>query len=197
MSFSESVIIPLSLFKACQLEKAQEKQSTKGMLLNDTDLPSSKKMQLYNQMKLTSTKNENNAKKLDDLNETYKQDILLNIAEKHRPNISSILDVIHDNPELITINPSSLEISIRGRVIEGSNAIKVIQDLTKNNIVTKESDISTGALQVYNTLIDELNIPKSWIPMKVIQVRRSSRKRKNTSGDNEQEGGWLVYKYGI
>ena len=55
MSFSESVIIPFSLFKACQLEKMQEVKSEKGKLLDDMDLPSSKKMQLYNQMKLTNT----------------------------------------------------------------------------------------------------------------------------------------------
>ena len=34
MSFSESVIIPFSLFKACQLEKMQEVKSEKGKLLD-------------------------------------------------------------------------------------------------------------------------------------------------------------------
>ena len=107
--------------------------------------------------------------------------------------MSSILDIIHNHPDIIDINESSLEVSIRGRKIDGSNAIQIIKDFTKNNVVTKESDISTGALQVYNILIDELNIPKSWIPMKVIQVRRSSRKRKNTSDDNDQIGGWFIF----
>ena len=193
MSFSESVIIPLSLFKACQLEKVEDEKTKIGKLLNDIDLPSSKKMQLYNQMKLTATKDSNQSNKSDELNESYKQDVLLNVAEKHRPNISSILDIIHDNPDALRIDNSTLEVSIRGRKIDGSNAIKIFQDLTKNNVVTKESDISTGALQVYNILVDELNVPKSWIPMKVIQVRRSSRKRKNTSDDIDQEGGWFIF----
>ena len=116
----------------------------------------------------------------------------MSIAEKHRPNITSILDIIHDHPETIRIDTSTLEVSIRGRKIIGSNAIDIIRDLTKNNVVTKESGIAVGALQFYNTLVDELNIPKSWIPMKVIQVRRSSRKRRNILDDNEQEGGWLT-----
>ena len=192
MSFSESVIIPFSLFKACQLEKMQEVKSEKGKLLDDMDLPSSKKMQLYNQMKLTNTTSDSQKVNIPP-NENYKQDILLSVAEKHRPNMSSILDIIHNHPDIIDINESSLEVSIRGRKIDGSNAIQIIKDFTKNNVVTKESDISTGALQVYNILIDELNIPKSWIPMKVIQVRRSSRKRKNTSDDNDQIGGWFIF----
>ena len=192
MSFSESIIIPLSLFKACQLDKLHTTESPESKLLNDMDLHSSKKMQLYNQMKHLSTTNKNKPDTIKvDTSENYKQDILSKIAEKHRPNISSILDVIHDHPDIIKIDNSTLGVSIYGHKINDSNAIDIMRAITKNDVVTRESDIAPGALQVYYTLIDELNIPKSWMPLKVVELRRSSRKRKKPS-DNEQEGGWII-----
>ena len=192
MSFSESIIIPLSLFKACQLDKLHTTESQESKLLNDMDLHSSKKMQLYNQMKHLSTTNKNKPDLInEDTSEKYKQDILLSIEEKHRPNIKTILDIIHNNPDTIKIDNSTLEVTIHGHKINDSNAINIIKEITKNNVVTKESDIAPGALQVYNTLVNELNIPKSWMPLKVVQ-RRSTRKRQKRSHDNEQGGGWVI-----
>ena len=196
MSFSESVIIPLSLFKACQLEIQQDKSPAMD-ILDDKQLPSSKKMLLYNQMKLTAPLNTKQVTpQINPSSEKYKEDILLSIAEKYRPYMSSILDIIHDHSEILTIDNSSFEVSIRGRKIEESNAIDIFKDLTKNGVVTKDSDIAPGTFQVYNVLIGDLKIPKSWIPLKLQTIRKSTRQQRNRIGsdiDINQGGEWIDY----
>ena len=214
MSFSESVIIPLSLFKACQLtEITKDKNHDRRMILDDEKLPVEKKMLLYNQQQIKAPKShtvESDNKQSSD--DRVYDDILINISEKYRPQIKLILEIIRENPDIVSFDETTFAVKINGQQIENSNIVDILKDFTKNSVITKESDISNGTFHLYDTLVNTLDVPKSWIPLTIKEPRRSKRKRNQSNKrtnispskkktrqtspseqENDQNGGWIIY----
>ena len=215
MSFAESIIVPLSLFKACQLDKTiNVKDNERISILYNDKLPPDKKMLLYNQQQIKSDKEPALPDNDDTLNNDITfDDILVHINERYRPQLKSILEAIANNKDIISYD-KNYTLKINGKIIEDSNIIDILKYFTKNSIITKEDDIPNGAFILYDTLVNELNIPKSWIPMSLDKRRRSKRKRnqsnkKNSNNttptkkktrqmsyseqDYDQTGGWIIY----
>ena len=215
MSFSESVIIPLSLFKACQLTDInKDANHERRIILEDEELPVEKKMLLYNQQQIKATKDQTESVSKQSSDDRVQDDILININAKYRPQIKLILEIIRENPDIVSFDETTFEVIINGKIIENSNIIDILKDFTKNSVITKESDVSKGVVDLYDALVNTLNIPKSWIPLIVQKPRRSKRKRnqsnkksnispfkkktRQTSSseqpeENQQSGGWIIY----
>ena len=68
MSLSESIIIPLSLFKACQFENIVKRKSQN--ILDKTNIPSSKRMMIYNhEQSINKRRNDNSKKTIEKIGE--------------------------------------------------------------------------------------------------------------------------------
>ena len=179
MSFAQSIIIPLSLFKQCQFDKIKSKEE------ND---PPSKKVMLQDQEKLLK-------QKIDIDKSIFKfdnNDVLININKIYRPQIQAILEKIQQHPETVIIDKKTFEITLNGQKINNSNIIKILQYYAKGKIVTKKDDIPKGSKQLYNVLINDLKIPSQWIPNKKFEpnlVDPLARTRGSQSGS-----GWVIYQ---
>lgn len=179
MTFEESIIIPLSIFKKCkfddtQMQKDQTAASTAN-ILNDENLSADEKMKLYRQEKLLHrqpTVRTNTTAHTDDASETH---IIKSVGSKYQPYVKSILDFIKRNEHEVAWDKKTLEIILNGKSFPDSDISKAIQIFMKNAVITQEEkDIPTGTRQLYRKLID-LGLPKSWIPTTFKIVRRSKR----------------------
>ena len=182
MSFAQSIIIPLSLFKRCQFDKINSNENNEI----------SKKVMLHDQEKLLKEKifvNKNDFK-------FDHNDILIHINKMYKPQIKAILEKIQENPQTFSIDKKTFEVSINGKKIINSNIIKILQYFAKSKIVTKESDIPTGSKLVYYALVNDLKIPSQWIPNKKISETTTSRtdpeKRTRASVSDQQGSGWVI-----
>lgn len=203
-SFKESVIIPYTLFKQCQFDKSTLSSESQN-ILRDSKLPSDLKMKLYSQSKALVPTNdpemETSARGVD--KETI--DDIDYIAQlmplKDQPYVSSILSKIKSRPDEISWN-DRLEAKINGRLLIGSNIIDLLRFVMKNTIVTRATDIPTGARDFINKLYD-IGVPKPWIkvtfPTKHQRRGATKRIRVDHSSDSEtptQEGfgvSWVTY----
>ena len=183
MSFAQSVIIPLSLFKSCQFDKIKTK---------DGDIPPSKKLMLKDQEALLKSKaNISNQKIPSVLN--Y-DDILDNINKKYRPHMRAILDEIIKNDDSISIDNQTFEITIKGKRMSGSNIIEIFKYFTKGKVVTSNKDVPIGTQELFDFLVHELNIPSAWIPNKSLpKIVNRQDPYKRTRSSSQQGTGWIVY----
>lgn len=93
MSFSESVIIPLSIFKKLKFEETRGNFAAAGgyeAILNNPMLPSSEKMQLVQHEKLIHKK----PSAFPATKVVNKDSVLDAIETKYKPQVNSILDFI-------------------------------------------------------------------------------------------------------
>ena len=178
MSFKESIIIPLELFKKCTYD-SKPLEPTKDVLYND-NLPSDIKMKLFSQSQLHQhhDKNKPVATKIEGID---KEHILNLIPDKDKPSISSILSILEKHRDQVWWNKDN-ELIINGLTVPNSNIVEILLYLTKNKIVTSDEDTPKGLLAFYEKL-QSLNVPNSWIKQKP-KTKTSSRKivkKKKTS----------------
>lgn len=196
-SFSESIIIPLALFKRCKFQDSLQMDS-KVDLLQDNSLGASEKMILYNQRKQMDTFRKDSSKTENvNTNVLSKSHIIDNIATKYRPQVSSILDFIIKHKDVVSWDPTTYEIIIHGSPVLGSNIISVMKFWTLNAVITKAADNPVGADILYDTLVGDLRLPTTWIPATLLRKsarRRVKAKKKLRSSTSSLEGhGWLSY----
>ena len=186
MSFAQSIIIPLSLFKSCQFDKIKVKETTKD------DLPPSKKLMLKDQEMLLKSKTSNaNQKTSTELN--Y-DDILDNISNKYRPHMRAILDEIIRNKDSISIDNETYEITIKDKQISGSNIIEIFKYFTKGKVVTSDEDVPIGTQELFNFLAHDLKIPSVWIPNKSLPKKQKRYDPYRRTRSSSQRGmGWIIY----
>lgn len=174
MSLKESVIIPLQTFRNMQAYPSSEKCA----ILN-SKAPLDVRIKLHDQERLKSK-----AKYPEDktviTDEPFKSidHILQNISEEKRPFIKSILEEIKSKNNPIDWN-HNFEVMIDGSTIKGTNIIDIYKFLSKNHIVTRESDVPPGVMPVWTKLI-QIGVPKSWISAKI--VKQSKRHNKVQKG---------------
>lgn len=172
MSFHESVIIPLELFKKCKFEEAVS-LNKHSKILDNPSLTADEKMKLFyqdSQFKKT---------KLAPLISPDKQfdPTIFNssIPERYRPYAESILKFIREYPEDVGWD-KDYQIKIKSVTIPFSHLGKSLQHFMKNTVITKDSDVPPGTHALLERLL-ELGMPKTWVPAK-IGLRKSSRDTK-------------------
>jgi hypothetical protein len=194
MSFQESIIIPLSMFEKC---KFKEEVNPEEDILNNESMPSDLKMKLLQQERKLKPKKklqprkelsliDESDKKIHPDNKLYNEQIqyiLGKISRKHQPFISSILHYIKDYSNQISWN-KDFDIIIDKLLVNNTNIIDILKLLTKDLIVTADTDIPLGSRKFYDKLID-IGIPKSWI--------RFSFKRTSSRIANLQSGTGLTW----
>ena len=180
MSFQESIIIPLSLFKECKLDEGNLVGATQPNILNNTMLNSEEKMKLYNQQKLMDRiKMSPMMKPAQDSDNTIFTD---NIADKYKPYVISIVNFMRRHPDEVGWD-RDYKIRIGPNIIPSSNLNETLRHFMKSTVVTRDSDIPPGTYQLVEKLFD-LGMPKSWIPARFV-FRKSERESKS--------GSWLRY----
>lgn len=200
MSFAESIILPLSVFKKLKFEGQRDNVKFESVL-NNPALSSSEKMLLLEQDKLMRPKllgpeDQNPSSPPSPADPSSSKfaadvDILRNIETKFHPQVKSILERISRHSDVIDWVKDTLEVRLHGKTIFGSNIIDILKAMTNNAVVTKDSDLPAGTRAVYTVLVDELNLPKVWIPA-TFPYRESARLKikKKQSGHGQ---GWFCY----
>ena len=166
MSFEESVIIPLSVYKRCQLIKGNEQMD----LLQDSSLPTDTKMKLYHQAQSRKRLHVQTDSPLP--TSTYGEHIILQLPVADRANAKAILEIFKQNPSLLSWTDKD-ELIIGGDLVPGSNLVRIFQFLTNNFTVTSDDDIPIGSSLLYKTLMS-LGVPDRWIRQRP-PTRKTSR----------------------
>lgn len=163
MSFSESVIVPLSVFRKCNFE-----QETGDKILDDPDLPPSKKMMLFQREAIKrKAKTTIDTEKEDNM--PYADDIIASFPEKLRPVLHHVFKFVRDNPEDIRWN-KYYQVILENRLIPQSNIQEILHYIFKTKIVSSDKDIPIGADQ-FRKILNEIGVPKTLLP----QERKSER----------------------
>ena len=169
MSFEESVIIPIDVYRRCRIEKKDEAER----LLTDTTIPTDRKMKLYaeaiSKKRLRKEKGEETHLDDDD-EEAAPNHIELNFPMKDRPLIKSIVDFIHRHRAVVGWDEKDNSLVIDGRIIPDSDILDVLRYFTNSKLASEQP---TGLREFYETLID-LGLPSEWIKKKPV-TRVSSR----------------------
>ena len=177
-NFSESVLIPYSLFRKCHLDVAEDNR------LTDESLPVDVKLKLFNQdEKLREVKEKSKAKDKPKPNDTKEYGpegdtsfIVDLMPEKHQPAVSSILKKIKARSAEIGWN-RELEVYIDSQLYSGSNIIELLKFVTKSLIITSDANIPIAGRAFLQKLHD-IGVPKSWIKATIPrQSTRRGRKR--------------------
>lgn len=221
MSFQESVIIPLELYKRCRLEDGHKLVD----ILMDNTLSKDRKMKLYHQEQTREKHNNLTAKfpdqqPLPSTTVSFGDHILLQLPPEDRPNARAILETFKENSSVLSWNVNQ-EVLVNGHVIPGSNIVHIFQYFTRNLPVTSSKDVPVGAREVFEMLL-ALNVPAKWIKQKPpsrspirtrhqtypaeevtpstitaftpSKRRRSRRKGKRRSEEGDDDLNWTSYK---
>ena len=174
MSFEESVIIPIDVYRRCRIEKKDEAER----LLTDTTIPTDRKMKLYaeaiSKKRLRKEKEEETHLDNDDdeEDEAVPNHIELNFPMKDRPLVKSILDFIHRHRAVVGWDEKDNSLVIDGRIIPDSDILDVLRYFTNSKLASEQP---AGVREFYETLID-LGLPSEWIKKKT-GTRVSSRSK--------------------
>lgn len=192
MAFQESVIIPYTLFKQCQLDKPQSSEEEK--LLRDTTIPSDLKMKLYAHKKASVPKNT----PVEEEPQSDVQFIVDLMPIKDQPFVGSILEKIKSRSNELHWN-NNLEVTIDKKFFPDSNIIELLRFCMKNKVVTSHIDIPIAAHEFIDKLL-EIGVPKPWIKVSFRRrppKRTTKRRAPDYASDSDTatiEGfGWTTY----
>lgn len=169
MSFQESVIIPLSLFKECKLN---EISLEKPYILDNPALDSEAKMKMFSQQKILSRSKI--APRLKPAEDKPNDEFTSSIPDKYKPYANSILDFMRKHPDEVGWDESN-RVRIQSNTIPFSNLRDILHHFMKTTVVTKDSDVPPGTYQLFTKLHD-LGMPKSWVPAR-FYTRKSGREK--------------------
>ena len=169
MSYSESIIIPLSLFKQCHLEDKltvrNEKSDSAQQFLQNPEFSSSEKINLMNHEDVLKKRSRLTRPPIFPSITREDKDLLLKeIRSKYQPHANAVLEFILNHQNEVTWDPNTNEIKIKGSVLEESNIRNVLLTLMNASIITRVADVPLGTFELYNVLVNDLDMPKSWIP---------------------------------
>lgn len=181
-SFSESIIIPLEVFKKCNFsqkellehETEHQVEEAKG-ILEDATLPADVKIKLHNQKKRLAKKL---GKKPQEV--TIKSDfkavatslddyILSHFSLKLKPTVYIILKHIRDSRGVVDFNENR-ELVLGGNTIQDSDIISLLRFVTGSLTITSAADIPLAAEEFVQAL-EDIGVPKTYIKL----PRRSPR----------------------
>ena len=194
MSFQESIIIPVSLYKQCKLDNVDNSKldsqeiSPLNQILYDPTLSSDKKMKLYNQQKILS---ENKLAPDIEPTRNYPNDnFTYIIPRKHKPYANSIIDFMRKHYTEVGWDQNH-RIRIGSYVIPDSNLGESIKHYMKKTVITKDQDIPNGTYELLEKLL-ELGLPQEWVLAKP-RMRISDRIQKS-SPRKSSSSSWISFK---
>lgn len=204
MSFAESVILPLAIFKKLKFDGVEDGYSKRDSILNNPRLSSSEKLQMLEQEKHLKVKPFQEPTKHMDADVDNSNMILRHIEQKYHPHVKSVLEYISRNKQVVSWDSDTLELQLHGKPVVGSNIIDIFQSLTKNSVITRDSDVPFGTYQLYKILVFELGVPKDWIPARLYmrssqRVKPSIQRKKRKTNDELEgtsqlgHGNWICY----
>ena len=197
MSYQESIIIPLDVFKKCNFSQQDLEEhstpsdcagktktvttTTKSQILNDDALPPDVKIKLFNQKKRLDKQP---AKKPQEV--TVKRElpappsnvdfILSHFSFKLKPTVYILLKYIQDSKGIISWN-DNLELELDGKTVPESDLISLLRFVTGSLTITSAEDIPKGGEEFANAL-DNIGVPKTYIKL----PRRSARQPSSSKG---------------
>ena len=184
MSFKQSILIPLSLFKQCKIEENIKSLENSESILDNENMPSSEKMKLFHQNKFLQ-KNTTLAPLKNEKNDNFLY-IINQIPDKYKPYSKAILEFIRNQGNISWNN--NLELIIDGELFTQSNIISILNYLLTDIVVTRPSDIPIGSQELEQKMLD-LGLPSSWITKKRIL---RGQKRQTLSGKTSSD----IYQFG-
>ena len=125
MSFKQSILIPLSLFKQCKIEENIKSLENSESILDNENMPSSEKMKLFHQNKFLQ-KNTTLAPLKNEKNDNFLY-IINQIPDKYKPYAKAILEFIRNQANIRWNN--NLELIIDGELFTQSNIISILNYL--------------------------------------------------------------------
>ena len=196
MTYQESIIIPLDVFKKCNFSQQDLEEhttagdctdktktvttSTKTEILNDHALPPDVKIKLFNQKKRLDKQP---TKKPQEV--TVKSDlpvppsgvdyILSHFSYKLKPVVYILLKYIQDSKGIISWN-DNLELELNGRTVQDSDLISLLRFVTGTLTITSAEDIPKGGEEFANAL-ENIGVPKTYIklPRRIPRQTQSSK----------------------
>lgn len=196
MSYSESIIIPLSLFKQCHFEELVTTKNEGKQFMHDPLIPDIEKLRRANHEE--TLKKHSRLELRSDTTATWmdKRVLLDNVQSKYRPQANAILDFILDHPAEINWIPDTNELMLKGRIKNNANIRDILLALMNAIVITKHTDVPPGTYEFYDVLVNTLKMPKSWIPAKFV-TRSSKRVALQQKDGGKQYGSginnWIVY----
>lgn len=179
MSFRESIIIPLTLFKKCKLDEIDAQHSDGSNILINPAVDSSKKIKLYQQERILKRRKIIPIQTATvTLSPRLIDQLLSGVPPRFVPYGKSIIDFIKSHEDEIGWD-KDYHIRINSNIIPNSDLMKSLQHLMKNTVITKESDTPPGTYELLQKLI-ELGMPKTWVPSK-LAIQRTTRGTSNGS----------------
>ena len=169
MSFKESIIIPLSLFKQCNFQTTKLSTS----ILENYDLPLDVRMKMHSQQKHLDPKKASRAM-VPIPPAIGIDDIVREITTTNQPHVKAILERMKDHD--LKWNDAG-EIILGGEVIQNSNIIDIMKALSKSTTIISDRDLPKGTGVLYQKLID-IGVPTSWIRLSF--PRRTGRRREKS-----------------
>ena len=212
MTYSESIIIPLSLLKQCRFEEQLAVKTTDGSntvqhLLHNPRLSSSEKINLINHEEVLKKSSRLEYPPAFSSATRVNKDILLKeIQNKYRPQANAVLEFILDHQNDVSWDPNTYRVKVKGIVLEDSNMRDISLTLMNAAIITRDEDISTGTFELYDVLVKDLGMPKSWIPASIAsrsskRIREDEKKAKKGGHSKKKPAapygmgltGWIAY----
>ena len=212
MTYSESIIIPLSLLKQCRFEEQLAVKTTDGSntvqhLLHNPRLSSSEKINLINHEEVLKKSSRLEYPPAFSSATRVNKDILLKeIQNKYRPQANAVLEFILDHQNDVSWEPNTYRVKVKGIVLEDSNMRDILLTLMNAAIITRDEDISTGTFELYDVLVKDLGMPKSWIPASIAsrsskRIREDEKKAKKGGHSKKKQAapygmgltGWIAY----
>lgn len=174
MSFKQSILIPLELFKKCNIEDKINSDTAHS----NSDI--TKNIKIADHNRIVTKYQQLNEKEPSVPDRLTISEILDNIPDKSKPYAHSILLFISKYPDIINWDKYG-HISLDNRLIPNSDISKILLYYTNNLVITQSQDIPIGSHELYKKM-RTLNLPKEWVPNKSVQpTRRLSRRRKRSS----------------
>ena len=129
MSFEQSIIIPVSLFKQCKLEEILNESNNANSLpapVLNSNLPSDKKMKLYEHRKILQKSHLGTLMTSPSMLDT--ETIASHIPVSVRPYAVSILEFMKKHSNIVSWD-DEFRLKIHGKTYQNSNIKKIIQYL--------------------------------------------------------------------
>ena len=184
MSFEESIIIPLSVYKRCRMDRVDERTN----VLADESLPTDAKMKLYQQeqtrerlrKKYKASRHPRPSSPPSSSStplppSSFGEHIVVSLPIADRPQVKAILDFFKDHPSVLSWNNNN-EVLLGGKLLPGSDIVDVFRYFSGNLPVTMSADEPIGIRDIYDALIS-LGLPQKWIKKKPPAKRPQRRPR--------------------
>lgn len=161
--------------------------------LNEPRLSSSEKVRLINHEEVLKKRSRlQQPPPFSSATRENKEVLLREIQSKFRPQANAVLEFILDHQNDVTWDPNTNMVKVKGNVLEDSNIRDILLTLMNASIITRHTDIPPGTHKLYDVLVKDLDMPKSWMPA-TFAIRTSKRKKREKKQYGMGLSSWITY----